>query len=130
MTGKQIGGLILLVIGGSVLLGMLGIHVGGLISLVLGVLLIVYGIKKWKENSHFWAGIVLILGTLFIIGSIPIVMSLLIGGLLVYWGWRFIQSNDGYHVGQKPTPSHSVAGSTMTKPISDPFDEEWERLMK
>ncbi|MDQ0340675.1 lia operon protein LiaI [Caldalkalibacillus uzonensis] len=126
MSGKKLLGLLLLLIGASALLGMLGIHVGGLISLAIGALLIAYGAKQWKAGSRIWGGIVLGFGLLILVGSLPVVLSLLLGVALIYAGYKLITN-------EPDSPSHTSPSSgykPVDETLDDPFDEEWENIMK
>lgn len=125
MTGKKVFGVILLLIGASALLGMLGIHIGGIISMAIGVILIGYGMKQWKAGKQVWATILLCIGILMLIGSLPMVFTLLLGAAFVYFGYKLITDDSGSGPEAPHTvPPHPHAG------LNDPFDEEWEKIMK
>lgn len=126
MSGKKVLGLILLLLGASALLGLLGIHVGGIISLVVGALLLAYGWKNWQEDRKGWGACLIVLGLFFLLGSVPTLISLAIGVALVYAGYRLFTNNGD------PTSFHSDDPLTTppVKPVDDPFDEEWEKVMK
>lgn len=126
ISGKQLAGCILLIFGVAALLGMLGLNVGGLVSLIIGALLVYYGFKQWRKDNKAWGGFCLIIGAMFLLGSVPFVLSLLIGGLLVYFGYKWMRQDDaGSNDGGGAGPTRRTSGH-----LDDPFDEEWERMMR
>jgi lia operon protein LiaI len=126
MSGKKVFGIILLLIGTSALLGLLGIHIGGIVSMAVGVLLIVYGLKQWRADREIWGGILIIIGVLFLVGSLPMLISLVIGAALVYAGYKLFTNDSG----SKSYGPHEPTSTPDAKPLDDPFDEEWEKVMK
>lgn len=128
MSGKQFFGFILLVLGIVALLGVLGFSVVGLIPLVLGILLVYYGWKKWNQEHRFTGAVLLGLGILFLIGSIPMAISVLVAAVLLYFGYQMLTGN-GDSGGSYRTRNESKR-DTGDNGLDDPFDEEWERLMK
>ncbi len=125
MSGKQIFGVILLVFGFSALLGLLGVHLGGLLSFVLGIFMVICGFRKWHEQSRVLGLSLLIFGGLLLLGSVPLLLSLFIGGILVYFGFQLIRHD------RDSSPSNDQSSGAVEKaPLHDPFDEEWERMMK
>lgn len=131
MSGKQICGILLCIIGGTVLLGLIGVQIGGLFSLMIGGVLVYYGLKKWQEERRLVAGFLLIIGAIFLLSSIPIVLSIIVGGLLTYAGYRMVRSNAS---GSTDSGSYFAGkNKNISRPgrsLGDPFDEEWEQLMK
>ena len=126
MSGKKVLGLILLLLGAATLFGLLGIHIGGITSMVVGVLLIGYGWKRWQDDHKGWGACLMVLGLLFFVGSVPTLISLGIGVALVYAGYRLLTNRS------EPT-TYDPDGPVSTpplKPMADPFDEEWEKVMK
>ncbi|SFG38500.1 hypothetical protein SAMN05660649_01511 [Desulfotomaculum arcticum] len=128
MSGKKFFGLILLVLGIVALLGVLGFSMGGLIPFVLGILLVYYGWKKRNQEHRFTGAVLLGLGILFLIGSIPMAVSMLVAAVLLYFGYQMLTGNEDSGSSCK-TRSESKR-HTEDSGLDDPFDEEWERLMK
>lgn len=128
MSGQNLFGLILLILGIVALLGVLGLSVGGLIPLVLGTLLVYYGWQKWNQEHKFSGAILLGLGILFLIGSIPMAISILVAAVLLYFGYQLLTGNEGSSDSYRSRNKHKR--STNDKGLHDPFDEEWERVMK
>ena len=128
MSGKKFFGLILLVFGIVALLGVLGFSVGGVIPLVLGLLLVCYGWKKRKQEHKLTGAVLLGLGILFLIGSIPMVVSMFVAAVLLYFGYHMLTGNE--HSGGSCRTRHESKSYTENNGLDDPFDEEWEQLMK
>lgn len=125
MSGKKVFGLILLLVGASALLGLLGIHIGGIVALAIGVILVGYGFKQWKEGRPIWAAILLFLGIMVLLGSLPMVFTLLVGVLLVYFGYRLFTNE----ANSPPDAPHTVPPYPHGD-LDNPFDDEWEKIMK
>lgn len=126
MNGKAVGGIILMILGGTFVLGLFGLHLGGLFSLVLGGVLIYWGYTKWQEQGWTFSSIALLaLGIIVIFGGIGGVISLALGLLLIYGGYRLL----------KPKAESSTffdeSDDSYDRPRSnyDSIDEEFARLM-
>ncbi|WP_100371941.1 hypothetical protein [Bacillus sp. FJAT-45037] len=91
---KTTGGILLVVIGGSVLLSMIGIHIGGLISLALGGWLMYVGYGIWERKGvRFSSGALFSLGAIIFFGGIGGVVSLLISIFLIAAGYKLLAKN-------------------------------------
>jgi lia operon protein LiaI len=120
-TSKALGGILLLFIGLSMLLSMIGIHLGGLIGLVLGAWLMYVGYSKWQEVGWSVSSIALFaLGAVLLFGGMGGVVSLAIGVLLVYGGYQLLMPANGVDEEDFAEESSSPYGS---------LDEEFNRLM-
>ncbi|MDV2686285.1 hypothetical protein RYX56_18105 [Alkalihalophilus lindianensis] len=120
-TIKALGGILLLFIGLSMLLSMIGIHLGGVIGLVLGAWLMYLGYSKWQEVGWSLSSIVLLaLGAVLLFGGMGGVVSLAIGILLVYGGYQLLMPANGGDEEDFAEESSSPYGS---------LDEEFNRLM-
>ncbi|WP_347490249.1 hypothetical protein ABDB91_03465 [Desulfoscipio sp. XC116] len=128
MSAKKSFGLVLLVLGIVASLGVLGFSVGGLIPLVLGILLVYYGWKKRRREDRITGTVLLGLGILFLIGSIPMAVSMLVAAALLYFAYQMLtgSENSGGSCGTR----NESKRYTEDNGLDDPFDEEWERLMK
>ncbi|WP_017728666.1 LiaF transmembrane domain-containing protein [Halalkalibacterium ligniniphilum] len=125
-TGKVIGGVFLVLIGASMLFGMLGIHLGGLASVVIGALLLYWGYAKWQEKDEltFTSILLMGLGGIVLFGGIGGVISLAIAALFIYGGYRLLKrhSDDAdldFEADERPTTR-----------AFDSIDDEFARMMK
>jgi lia operon protein LiaI len=126
--GKIVGGILLIFIGASILLGMLGINIGGLIGLIIGGCFLYWGYSKFKEKGKwsFSSLLLVALGAVILLGGIGGVVSLLIGALLVYGGYKLMQGNDE----KKEDMQEEEMSKTVTKQSTyDTIDEEFTRLI-
>ncbi|MFC0473680.1 hypothetical protein ACFFHM_25010 [Halalkalibacter kiskunsagensis] len=124
--GKIVGGLLLILIGASVLLGMIGINLGGIIGLAIGGGLVYWGYAKWQEKGQCSFGSILLIafGAIILLGGLGGIVSLLLGAFLVYGGYKLIQPKDkGLEV--------DLSKESATKHTAyDTIDEEFEKLLK
>ncbi|GAF65708.1 hypothetical protein BTS2_2607 [Bacillus sp. TS-2] len=125
---KVMGGALLIFIGLSIILSLLGIHLGGLFGLIVGASLLYWGYTRYKENNEWSVTTIIIIaaGVLMIFGGIGGIISLLIGLLLLYGGYELIKGK------KEKDESFDVQyeESIVTKSHYDPLDEEFNRLMK
>lgn len=127
VTGKTMVGLVLFVVGGTILLGVLGIHLGGLISLAIAGLIMIYGIKKIvtaSSRGQKWFGAaLLIFGILMLVGAVHLIFKVLIALVVVYFGYKLLK---GDHERPAAEGGHHLKHADM----DDDFDKEFERMMK
>lgn len=128
-SGKTLAGIILLIIGGSMVMGMVGIHVGGLVGLLLGLVLCYYGIKALKSGNKAIGVIGLIFGLMILTGSLPFLISLVLALICIYFGWKMIKKEEA---GPNPVPAFSddtYQAHDYVK-AEDSFEDEWKRFLK
>lgn len=125
--GKMFGGILLILIGASVLFSMIGIHLGGIIGLAIGAWLLYWGYSNWKQKGWCLSSIILfILGGCIILGGLGGIMSLLVGILLIYGGYRLVKPSEkneddgGFTVYEREERSKSTY---------DTIDEEFSKLI-
>lgn len=125
-SAKMFGGVLLILIGASLLLSMIGIHLGGLIGLAIGAWLLYWGYSKWQQKGgwSFLNIFLLTIGSLFMIGSLGGVISLLIGIALMYGGYKLLKSKQVFK------DDEIVVERRSTKSTYDTIDEEFVKLMK
>ncbi|GAE35685.1 hypothetical protein [Halalkalibacter akibai] len=126
ITGKVIGGILLMFIGANIVLGMLGIHIGGLLGLVIGGCLLYFGYSKYKEKGKWSFGSILLglLGAIILLGGMGGLVGLAIGALLVYGGYQLINPKKENEEKDSSRSTSSV-GSTY-----EMIDKEFTRLIK
>ncbi len=122
--GKMFGGALLILIGASVLLSMIGIHLGGLIGLAIGAWLLYWGYSKWQEKGGWsFSSILLItLGALIVLGGLGGVMSLLVGIALIYGGYKLLKPKQEF--------DEVEVDDTSLRSTYDTIDEEFSKLLK
>ncbi len=128
--GKVFGGILLILIGVSILLSLIGIHLGGIIGFAIGAWLLYWGYCNWKEKGKwsFSSILLLILGGLILLGGLGGMMSLLIGAALVYGGYRLVKPKQreedftDFHLDDIPMKSSTTS-------TYDTIDEEFAKLM-
>lgn len=124
-TVKVFGGLVLIILGASFFLGMIGIHIGGFISLAIGAWLMYWGYSIWQEKggASFSSVFLLTVGGIIAIGGLGGLFSLLLGIALIYGGYRLLKKNENdydLHVDDIEEKSTSTY---------DFIDAEFEKLM-
>ncbi|ARK29178.1 hypothetical protein [Halalkalibacter krulwichiae] len=124
--GKFIGGVLLMFIGSSILLGMLGINIGGLLGLVIGGCFLYWGYTKYQEKRKWTFSSILLFGLafVFLLGGLGGVISIAIGALLLYFGYKLLVQNDN----DKENTVNVV--STKKSSTYEVIDEEFDRLIK
>ncbi|HEU5138665.1 MAG TPA: protein liaI [Bacillales bacterium] len=130
ITGKFIGGIALVLLGGWLLLGMFGVHLGGLIALLFGIVLICFGVKKLKQDHKVLGVISLIFGFMFLGGSLPFLISLALAAVCIYFGWKLIKQER-----HQSEPAAAYSGDTefmdyRNVKVEDSFDREWEDFLR
>ncbi|GAE30379.1 LiaF transmembrane domain-containing protein [Halalkalibacter hemicellulosilyticus] len=127
LTGKVFAGFLLIFIGASMLLSLIGIHLGGLLGLAIGAALLYWGYCRYQENGRWSLSsiILIVLGISFLFGGIGGVISLLIGGFLVYVGYQFMTKSDTKKSHEEEEESLDYSKSTY-----DSLDEEIDRLLE
>lgn len=122
---KQFGGILLILIGASVLLSMIGIHLGGLIGLVIGAWLMYWGYTKYNEEGRwsFSSLFLLIIGTLIALGGLGGVFSMIVGIFLVYGGYRLMKP-------KVDTEEFMEEESPIKRTQYDVIDDEINKLLK
>src|SRR5699024_7913528 len=123
--GKIIGGMLLLAIGASIFFGVFGIQIGGLISFAIAIALVVIGLKQLKEGHQVFGIIVLIVGAMMLIGSIPFLISLVIAGVCIYFGWKLLKGHDNHDPDPAPTYTGDVIDHQHVD-VDSHFDAEWD----
>lgn len=123
---KTFGGVLLILLGASILLGMFGIHLGGIVSLAIGAWLIYWGYSKWQEKGEasFTSVALLIIGSIIVVGGLGGIVSFLIGAALVYGGYRLLKRNDDDELLDDDRFIEAPLKTTY-----DLIDEEFEKLM-
>ncbi|MFC0561797.1 hypothetical protein [Halalkalibacter alkalisediminis] len=123
-TGKVIGGILLVFIGASILLGMLGINLGGLFGLVIGGCFIYWGysISRDKGKWSIMSILLVALGTVIFLGGIGGVVSLVIGAFLVYGGYKMLQTKE-------TVEESEISRSVKSSSTYDNIDEEFAQLI-
>lgn len=142
MAGRRsrsyVVGVILVTIGGMMLLGQLGFSVGWIIPFAIAGFMIVKGWQLYRRSEsgvkQALGVVLLVLGLLWMVGLLPVVISLAAAGFLMYFGWKMIKE-------KKLVPS--VNSETFVETYGEPFTteavdsnrafdhlDEWEREMK
>ncbi|MCM3762636.1 hypothetical protein M3212_17875 [Alkalihalobacillus oceani] len=124
--GKMFGGILLMLIGASILFSMIGVHIGGIIGLAIGAWLLYWGYSKWQEQGKwsFSSVLLLIVGALIALGGIGGVVSLAIGVILVYFGYRLLKPKD-----QAEETIEEEEDLAPVKTTYDVIDKEFEKLL-
>ncbi|MGO4887328.1 LiaF transmembrane domain-containing protein [Anaerobacillus sp. MEB173] len=127
-SAKTVFGMILLLIGVSIVLQLIGISIGYLLRMIIPILLIIYGYKKWNlaetKFQKFFGMIVLLFGVLLLLGAAHLFIGLIVAGLIMYFGYSIMKGKQDDSV-VKNDPIE-VKGQRESK---DLFDEEWDRFM-
>lgn len=120
---KKLGGFLFILIGVTVLLGLIGIHLGSIVGLAIGSWLLYWGYSRSQEKERWTlSSIVLVaVGALIIFGGLGGVASLLFGILLVYAGYKLIKPESSQLIDDE-----SEHGSMTTY---DVLDDEIEKLL-
>ncbi|WP_085522533.1 LiaF transmembrane domain-containing protein [Tuberibacillus sp. Marseille-P3662] len=129
MTGKVVAGLILLTLGIITLFGMLGIHLGGIISLILGVVLTYYGWKHIQNQHPILGWIVLIIGLMLLVGSLPFMIAAVLSIGCIYLGWRLMKHPDNRDKPAAEGPEVDIHFDDHND-NGEHFDMEWNKIMK
>ncbi|NEU31522.1 hypothetical protein GN156_12180 [bacterium LRH843] len=122
--GRIFGGMLLVLIGVSILLGMFGIHLGSIIGLAIGAWLLYWGYSKWQQKGRwsFSSILLMMIGGLIVLGGLGGIMSLLAGIVLIYAGYKLLKP--------KSELDEVELDDTPVKSTYDTIDEEFEKLMK
>ncbi|WP_088102658.1 LiaF transmembrane domain-containing protein [Halalkalibacter urbisdiaboli] len=126
-TGKAVGGFLLILIGASLVLSLLGIHLGGLLGVILGIALVYWGYNIYQERGRWsFSSVALIaLGAIILFGGLGGIMSLLIGIGLVYGGYRLLKPSEEEDETKFELDDYDVQSNSTY----DSIDEEIARLV-
>ncbi|TCP18633.1 lia operon protein LiaI [Scopulibacillus darangshiensis] len=128
-SGKALIGLVLIVLGGLTFLGMFGIHIGGLIGFAIALILIYFGVKKIKAGHKIFGAILLFIGGMMFLGSLPMLITVAVSVLLIYFGWKLMKKNEDH---LEPEPAFSSHEGHTYKDVKgeSSFDSEWKKFLK
>lgn len=128
LNGKSLAGIALVLFGAVVFFGMFGVHLGGIVAFALGIALVCYGVKKWKNGDNVLAVIALILGVLMFGGSLPFLIGLLFAVICIYFGWKLMRKEKD---DSEPTLVYDgdMSGSGQSIDLEKNFDTEWRDFL-
>lgn len=94
MNGKNALGVLLVVVGGIAALNFFGFHFSAIINLLLPFILIGLGILGWTNNKKWIGGILIVIGSIMLLGKLGgLIMLALAIGLIIIGVGMFKNSN-------------------------------------
>ncbi|MFC7439815.1 hypothetical protein [Laceyella putida] len=122
---KKFIGLLLLVIGVAVFIG----DFGALLALLVAGALMIYGVKRWKraetKGKKAIAFTALGVAAILLLHWAPSMMGLLIGGVMLYLGWKLLKGDNtlAVEVGASNLPE---ANPVM---VESSFEADWQAFL-
>ncbi|GKU76086.1 hypothetical protein [Paenibacillus sp. L3-i20] len=93
MNGKSALGALLVIVGGLAVLNFLNIDFGKIFSLLLPIILIGFGVVGWMNNKKTIGGILIVIGTIILIGKLGGLLMLLLAIGLIVGGVSMFKNN-------------------------------------